>query len=126
MREAAHGTGEDTFMRHDRRLHDLILEWAGNQRSRAIVAGLRETTRLLGASTAERTRTIADIDDEHSPVVEAILAGNPAAAEAAMRAHLVNTGRLLVAQALRDELGPGAAEPDVEAAVEQIWASAVD
>ena len=51
-------------------LHDLILEGAGNQRSRSIVRGLRETTRLLGASTADRTRTIADIDREHTPIVD--------------------------------------------------------
>lgn len=124
MRAAARDGGEDVFMRHDRRLHDLILQWAGNERARAIVATLRETTRLLGASTAERTRTITDIDDEHSPIVDAIIAGDPAAAEAAMRRHLVNTGRLLVAQALRDERGPAEPEPTTEA-VDAIWSAAV-
>ena len=85
MLDAARTGGEDAFMRHDLRLHDLILDWAGNQRSRSIVRSLRETTRLLGASTADRTRTIADIDREHTPIVDAIIAGRPADAEAAMR-----------------------------------------
>ncbi len=122
MREAADGAGEDAFMRHDLRLHDLILEWAGNERARAIVRGLRETTRLLGASTADRTRSLADIDREHTPVVDAILAGRPDAAAAAMRGHLVNTGRLLVDQALRDELHP--ADPD-PGDLDRIWSAAV-
>lgn len=122
MSTAAASGGEDAFMRHDLRLHDLILDWAGNQRARAIVRGLRETTRLLGVSTAERTRTIADIDDEHTPIVEAIIGGRPAEAEAAMRSHLICTGRLLVAQALRDELAP--AEPG-PGDVDRIWAKAV-
>lgn len=123
MRDAAQTGGEDEFMRHDLRLHDLILEWAGNQRARDIVRGLRETTRLLGASTAERTRSIADIDAEHTPIVDAILAGQPDVAAAAMRDHLVNTGRLLVGQALRDELHPAEPGPDD---VDRIWSAAVD
>lgn len=123
MAEAAVTGTEDDFMRHDLRLHDLLLEWAGNERARAIVRGLRETTRLLGASTADRIRTLADIDREHTPVVDAVLAGRADAAAAAMRAHLVNTGRLLVQQALRDETRP--AEPD-PGAVDRIWAAAVD
>lgn len=123
MLDAARSGGEDVFMRHDLRLHDLILEWAGNQRARSIVRGLRETTRLLGASTAERTRTISDIADEHTPVVEAILADRPDDAVAAMRTHLVNTGRLLVGQALRDEMHPAEPEP---ADVDRVWRAAVD
>ena len=125
MLEAARTGGEDAFMRHDLRLHDLILEWAGNQRSRSIIRGLREATRLLGASTADRTRTIEDIDREHTPIVDAIIAGRPADAEAAMRAHLVNTGRLLVAQALRDERAQAGLGPD-STAIDEIWSAAVD
>jgi len=121
MRDAARAGAGHAFMRHDQRLHDLILEWAGNARSRSIVRGLRETTRLLGASTADRSRAVGDIDREHGPIVEAIVAGRPDDAAAAMRAHLENTGRLLVAQALRDECGR-----DDPEAVERIWSATVD
>lgn len=103
MAAAARAGDERAFVQHDQGLHDLILELAGNARARAIVKGLRETTRLLGASTAEKTRTLLDIDAEHVPIVDALLAHDADAAEAAMRAHLVNTGKLLVAQAQRDE-----------------------
>lgn len=116
MRAAAAAGDERGFVQHDQRLHDLILELAGNTRARAIVRGLRETTRLLGASTADRTRTLVDIDTEHTPIVDAILSGQPGQAARALRTHLENTGKLLVRQALQEETG------DVDqAAAQAVW-----
>ncbi|MEV0032817.1 GntR family transcriptional regulator [Nocardia sp. NPDC050793] len=103
MHSAAAADDESSFAHHDLGLHDLILAAAGNNCSRAIVKSLRETTRLLGASTAEATRTLHDIDREHDPIITAILGRDPDGAEAAMRAHLVNTGKLLVQQAVRGD-----------------------
>ena len=117
MRDAAAVGNEHQFAHHDLGLHDLILDAADNSRARAIVKTLRETTRLLGANTADKTRTLTDIDDEHTPVIEAIVAGNPDKAEAAMRRHLENTGRLLVAQALRTEAS--------DKSVDEIWSAVV-
>lgn len=117
MRDAAAIGNEHEFAHHDLGLHDLILDAADNSRARAIVKTLRETTRLLGANTADKTRTLTDIDDEHTPVINAIIAGQPDEAEAAMRRHLENTGRLLVAQALRTE----ASDPSVD----EIWCAVV-
>ncbi|QSE94804.1 GntR family transcriptional regulator [Rhodococcus pseudokoreensis] len=117
MRDAAAIGNEHEFAHHDLGLHDLILDAADNTRARAIVKTLRETTRLLGANTADKTRTLTDIDDEHTPVIDAIIAGQPDEAEAAMRRHLENTGRLLVAQALRTE----ASDPSVD----EIWSAVV-
>jgi DNA-binding GntR family transcriptional regulator len=97
---AAAAGDERTFAHHDQLLHDHILEAAGNMRARAIVRSLREATRLLGASTVERTRTLDDIDAEHRPIVAAITANQPDVAQDAMRAHLLSTGGLLVSQAL--------------------------
>jgi len=124
MRDAVERADNTAFSRHDLRLHDHILEWAGNARARSIINALRETTRLLGASTASRTRTIADIDAEHSPIVDAITARTPGRAEEAMHSHLVHTGRLLVAQALSDE--SSADIPADSAAVDQIWRAVTD
>lgn len=117
MRDAVAAADESTFARTDFGLHDLILAAAGNARSRAIVATLRETTRLLGASTADHTRTLADIDAEHTPIVTAITAGDPDAAAATMRAHLLATGRLLVRQAARTHPG---VDPD------HIWSTLIE
>ncbi|SDE55462.1 DNA-binding transcriptional regulator, GntR family [Mycolicibacterium neoaurum] len=103
-----------TFAQQDQLLHDDILAAAHNGRARAIVRSLRETTRLLGATTE---RAMSDIDAEHRPVVEAIIANQPSDALCAMRSHLISTGLLLVTQAVRDQRYPVGAE--------QIWAGAV-
>ena len=103
-----------TFAQQDQLLHDDILAAAHNGRARAIVRSLRETTRLLGATTE---RAMSDIDAEHRPVVEAIIANQPSDALCAMRSHLISTGLLLVTQAVRDQHYPVGAE--------QIWAGAV-
>lgn len=88
------------FARHDQLLHDDILAAAGNARSRAIIRSLRESTRLLGATTA---RSMAAIDAEHAPVVAAIVGNRPVDAVDAMRNHLTSTGRTLVNQAVREQ-----------------------
>ncbi|MDH6292369.1 DNA-binding GntR family transcriptional regulator [Rhodococcus opacus] len=117
MQDAAAGGDEHEFAHHDLGLHDLILDAADNARARAIVKTLRETTRLLGANTADKTRTLTDIDDEHAPIIDAIIAGDPGGAEAAMRVHLVNTGKLLVAQAVLSD--------DSGLSVDEIWSAVI-
>jgi DNA-binding GntR family transcriptional regulator len=96
---AAAAGDERTFARHDQQLHDHLMEAADNTRARDIVRSLRESTRLLGASTVERTRTLFDIDAEHRPIIAAVIANQPDRAVDAMRAHLTSTGHLLVTQA---------------------------
>ncbi|GLU49780.1 GntR family transcriptional regulator [Nocardiopsis ansamitocini] len=117
MREAARSGDRAGFFRDDQRLHELILRGSGNARAAAIVGSLRDTVRLLGASTAGRSRTLQEIETEHRPVVEALRAGDPGAAEQAMRDHLTRTGRLLVAQALGDA--------DHTDALDRLWTEVV-
>lgn len=114
---AATAGDERTFAAYDQLLHDDILDAAGNTRAREIVRSLRESTRLLGASTADRTRSLCDIDAEHQPVVSAIVGNRPEQASTAMRSHLTSTGKLLVAQAIRDQ--------DWKLDAEAVWAEAV-
>jgi DNA-binding GntR family transcriptional regulator len=71
MRRAAGARDESLFMRHDQRLHDLILAAAGNARPLRLIDSLRDTTRYLGASTVDRSRTLHDIHAEHVPIVDA-------------------------------------------------------
>lgn len=97
MDEAARCSDELAFARHDVDLHDALLAASGNNRARQVVRSLRETTRLLGASTAaEGTRTLADIAAEHDPIIDAVLDRSPQRAERAMRTHIGNTGQLLL------------------------------
>ena len=108
------------FMHHDQLLHATVLDAAGNRRATAIVANLRDVTRLIGASTVEISRSLADIRAEHEPVVGAVERGDPEAAAAALASHLEHTGRLLVAQAAREQgatISPGD--------VDRLWAEIV-
>lgn len=100
MRAAARAHDERLFMQHDQRLHDLILDVSGNERLTGLIDGLRDVTRLLGASTVDRSRSLADIAAEHEPIVAAVLAGDADGAAAAQHRHITHTGRLLVAQAV--------------------------
>lgn len=115
---AATAADERTFAMHDQLLHDDILVAAGNTRAREVVRSLRESTRLLGASTADRARSLNDIDAEHRPIIAAIVDNRPAQAVDAMHSHLTSTGRLLVGQAIRDQ------SSELDAAT--VWAAAVD
>ena len=109
MRVVAVGSGDEPlFMRHDRRFHDLVLSATGNERLVATVDGLRDATVTLGASTVDRSRSLADVAAEHEPVLAALAAGDGGAAAEAMRRHISHTSTLLLTIAAA-ELG---VEPD--------------
>ncbi len=110
MRKAALDHDEAVFMRHDQRLHRLILGATGNSRIVAIGDNLRDATRLLGASTVDRSRDLDAIADEHVPILDAIAAADVTAAGQAMAHHVSNTGKLLVAQAVAEAGGRVSAE----------------
>ncbi len=112
--EAIEAGDHEAFWVADRAWHDAVLRGSGNGRAADIVASLRATTALLGPPTR---RSLADIRDEHQPIVAAALAGDPDAAQTAMRDHLTHTGRLLVAQA--------AGVPPDDALVDQVWQEVV-
>ena len=73
----------------DRKLHDLILEAAGNELLRSWVWDLRMRTDRAYAHVADRRLEVSR--QEHVGVVEAILRGDADAAEELMREHLANT-----------------------------------
>lgn len=98
MRAAAAKPDEALFMRHDRAFHELFLSASGNAMLASVVADLRDRTVAVGASTADRSRSLRDICDEHEPILAALAAGDPGAAAAAVAAHVGHTGQLLLAQ----------------------------
>ncbi len=102
MEEAADGADSTGFAADDQRLHQEIMRVAGNSRAASVIEGLRDVTRVLGPSTAGRSRSLQDILGEHRPFVDAIVARDAARAEMSMRRHLVATGRLLVQQCYDD------------------------
>jgi DNA-binding GntR family transcriptional regulator len=98
MAAAAAAGAEGPFMAHDQRFHEIVLDAAGNRRLAVQVDQLRDQVRLRGASTVGRSRDLEAIHAEHVAIRDALRARDAAAAGAAMRAHLVATGTLLVAQ----------------------------
>jgi DNA-binding GntR family transcriptional regulator len=104
---------EGAFMAHDKAFHEVILRASGNRRLATIVSQLRDHVRFRGASTVGRSRDLDAIRTEHVAILEALHARDPRAAADAMRAHLLETGRLLLAQ----ESAPAAGLP---------WADALD
>jgi DNA-binding GntR family transcriptional regulator len=98
---------EGAFMAHDKRFHEIILRASGNRRLATIVSQLRDLVRFRGASTVGRSRDLQAILAEHVTVLDALRAGDADAAARAMRAHLLETGRLLLAQ----ESAPAAGLP---------------
>lgn len=116
MREAARHGDATAFAVADEGLHRAILERVGNRRVVSWVTDLRDTTRLIGASTAGRSRTLAEIVEEHEPFVDAIRDADPARAAMSMRRHLIGTGRLLIAQA----------HDDGDETAWQAWAALID
>ena len=101
---------EAGFMDHDRQLHDHFLQAGGNLQLATTVERLREVTRMLGASTVDRSRGLPEILAEHVPIVEAVEKGDAERAADHMRRHVEHTGRLLVAQAAAESAEP--VDPD--------------
>jgi DNA-binding GntR family transcriptional regulator len=88
---------EAAFMAHDKGFHEIILR--GSQ--------LRDLVRFRGASTVGRSRDLQAILAEHVVILDALRARDSPGAARAMRAHLLETGRLLLAQ----ESAPAAGLP---------------
>lgn len=98
MEAAARRDDEAEMMRHDRRFHETIHEMSGNRRLAAYVDSLRDLILIRGLSTVGRSRSLAEIVEEHRLVIEAIEANDPGAAASAMKRHLNNTALLLLQQ----------------------------
>lgn len=120
LRIAAVADDELDFMMHDQELHGLILDFAGNHYARKVIDNIRDATRLVGASTFQSFRTLAEVYQEHLPIVEAVAARDPAAASSAMYQHLRRTGDLLLRKSI------GVHSPDVDAESERLWNEFVD
>jgi len=102
MREAAAAHDEPRFMAHDRTFHELVLAGAGNRTLLQTVDGLRDSILAVRASTVDASRSLAQVADEHEPIITAARAGHAAGMARALADHLERTGRLLLAQAVAE------------------------
>jgi GntR family transcriptional regulator, transcriptional repressor for pyruvate dehydrogenase complex len=83
--------GGEQFVRHDAAFHDVISAAAGNATMAALLSGIASRTlrdrvrRLIDSDVVRRTL------DEHTAILDAIAAGDPALARAAATMHVANT-----------------------------------
>ncbi|MGH2698496.1 MAG: GntR family transcriptional regulator [Actinomycetota bacterium] len=98
MQRAAYSEDEQKMMQHDRGFHNVILEMSGNRRLAAYVDRLRDLVLTRGVSTAGTSRSLADIVTEHEGILKHVEAGDAPGAAAAMKAHVLHTGQLLISQ----------------------------
>jgi DNA-binding GntR family transcriptional regulator len=84
--DSAEYEGYREFVSHDARLHDLILDLAGNKIARAAVARTHAHVQLFRLSYSKDLGV--PTTQEHEAIVKAIIARKPIAARKAMRDHL--------------------------------------
>jgi DNA-binding GntR family transcriptional regulator len=111
MEKAARADDEYRMWEHDRRFHIVLLQGSGNLRLAEYVDGLRDMVLRRGVSTAGLSRSLDDIVAEHREVLDRVESGDGDGAAEAMRAHLLRTAELLIAQ----EAGapPGSVDVDL-------------
>jgi DNA-binding GntR family transcriptional regulator len=85
----------EDYRRLDSRLHLAIAEAAGSPSLVLLVAENRMRLNALLDRIPLLGRNIRHSDDQHDAIVDAILAGDPAAAGAAMLAHVGGSAALL-------------------------------
>lgn len=107
MQKSAAAGDEYRMWEYDRRFHRVLLAASGNSRLAEYVDGLRDMVLRRGVSTAGSSRSLDEIVAEHATVLERVEAVDPDGAAAAMRAHVLHTAQLLIAQEAGAE--PGAA-----------------
>lgn len=120
MRAAAPVGDEAGFTGHDRALHASIAAVLGNARVTDELSRLRDSIQARGVSTIGRSRPAGEVAEEHAPIVDAVSAGDAAAAARHMMDHLERTATLLMRQVSSDGVASeevGAEGPGSERAV---------
>ncbi len=85
-----------TSLRLDSRLHNLILESAGNARAHKIIKNLMSQILRVRFVSAHKPGRIDSTVAEHKRIVSALLERDPEMAEEAMKDHLTVTKELLL------------------------------
>lgn len=83
---------------HDRQFHRALMVASGNRRLAEYVDTLRDMVLVRGVTTAGRARSLEAIVAEHRAILERVEAGDADGTAAALRGHIDQTARLLIAQ----------------------------
>ena len=90
LEKAAADRDLDQFFEINVKFHELIQDIAGNRWMNNTIADLRKVLKLQRRDSLNRTGRMQNSVIEHRQILEAILKGDPIAAEAAMRKHLAH------------------------------------
>lgn len=116
MREAAAAGDREAHIDADVAFHRTIIEASGNKLLRQFWESMRLATTTFVTNAMVR-RSLGELADRHAPVLTALQARDPSAAEEAMRRHIEEPGEwvLGVVQAAQHEAdGQGATSDNAE------------
>jgi DNA-binding GntR family transcriptional regulator len=87
-----------TYLRYNESFHHLIVEMSENWRLIRMVEQLQHPAFLMLIQVISNRQAVVRASREHLPIVKAILDGDGARAERAMRVHIRRTGRDIIAR----------------------------
>lgn len=90
--EAGRAVRFDEYLEADTAFHLRILEETGNEKLVSVVRELRQQTRLVGLVRLAESDTLLPTSLEHAELVDLLVAGDGAGAEALMRRHIGHVG----------------------------------
>jgi DNA-binding GntR family transcriptional regulator len=98
MERAAEARDVARLWVHDRQFHRALMIASGNRRLAEYVDTLRDMVLVRGVTTAGRARTLEAIVGEHRAILERVEARDAEGTATALRDHIEETARLLIAQ----------------------------
>ncbi len=98
MREAAAQGDRETHIDADVAFHRTIIEASGNRFLRQIWESMHLATTTFVTNAMAR-RSLQELAERHTPLLDALRANDPAAAEDAMRRHIEEPGEWILAVA---------------------------
>jgi DNA-binding GntR family transcriptional regulator len=98
MEKAATAGDEQRMWRRDRAFHHTLLSLSGNRRLADYIDSLRDMVLIRGETTAGRLRTLQQIVEDHTPIIDCVVRKDARGAAAAMKAHIETTSLLLIRQ----------------------------
>jgi GntR family transcriptional repressor for pyruvate dehydrogenase complex len=110
LRQMQDAASDDEFIEADIAFHLRLAEAARNSVLSGILTNIRSLIQVWITRVTHAADTLAPSYQEHVPIMAALEAGDPAAAAAAMGAHLDSAGAKL-AKTLEAELEPSARRP---------------
>ncbi|NPC58247.1 GntR family transcriptional regulator [Caenimonas soli] len=108
IQDAAERDDRGAVDKRDAELHSLIVKLADHRRLQQQYTIIEQQTRRYIACSNALTVDCAAILKQHEPIVQALISGDPDAAEREAQRHNLEEGKLLVANLQSHEAGPGA------------------